>query len=421
MGKRETLDVEVHHASALRDGSSLGENVDPRTAEPEARADVCTEQLSQESSHACLESRQVPLHAGVGALGGVEVGSRLACLEMRVKCTTQRELFATEVPCPVGAGLPDRADDVAALAQPEHAAYVDTEALLQLPAQGRSAGSMPARVTRSKDACRGAIRACAHGSLNVPRQGNLVYSRRVVFSSTVARHFARGALACATATSVAFANERAAHAEDATKLRAENVHLEDDKDGATTIAEAPLDAPPPAPRKKNGFILDATLGALGAIGALKDVAPVAPHFRLLFGYEPFSWLLVFVEGELAFTSTANAQDPPYTRAFPIWGFGAGVRGTIPLGDRLGLYVEPAFGAMTADVAKNALYILGFRNAEHLAPFFGGRLGVEWYQLDRHFALGVAGGARLATGFSRVGLNADTPALWEAQATLRYHF
>ena len=208
---------------------------------------------------------------------------------------------------------------------------------------------------------------------------------------------------------------------EAEPLRAESVRLEDDKDPKTVLVEPPLDVPPPAPRKKNGFVLDATVGALGALGALKDVAPVAPHLRMLFGYEPFSWLLVFVEGELAFTSTSLAQDPPYTRAFPIWGFGAGVRGTVPLGDRLGIYLEPAFGAMTADVARNALFILGFRKAESLAPFFGGRLGLEWYQLDRHFALGVAGGARLATGFSRVGLTADTPALWEAQGTLRYHF
>lgn len=208
--------------------------------------------------------------------------------------------------------------------------------------------------------------------------------------------------------------------------KAENIHLEGDKEEArggavTPLAEPPLDAPPPAPRKKRGFVLDATAGVLGAIGALRNVAPPAPHFRVLFGYEPFSWLIVFVQGELAFTSTALAQDPPYTRAFPIYGFGAGVRGTIPLGDRLGVYLEPGFGAMAADVAYNALFILGFRDAEHLAPYFGGRVGLEWYQLDRHFALGVAGGARLATGFSRVGLTADTPALWEAQATLRYHF
>ena len=213
----------------------------------------------------------------------------------------------------------------------------------------------------------------------------------------------------------------AARAEDAPKApELTDVKLESDKEAKVAITDAPPDAPPPAPRR-NGFVLNATLGALGALGALKDVAPPGPHVRVQFGYEPFSWLMVFIQGELAFTSTSGAQEAPYTRAFPIYGLGAGARGTIPLGDRLGLYLEPALGMMAADVAYNALFNLGFRKAESLGPYLGGRVGLDWYQMDRHFALGAAGGARLATNFSRVGQTSDTPLLWEAQGSLRYSF
>lgn len=174
------------------------------------------------------------------------------------------------------------------------------------------------------------------------------------------------------------------------------------------------------PRSK-GFVLDAHVGALGFLGSFRRLATTAPWLHVQFGYEPFRWLLLFGEGELAFTDTTVGQDASKVRAFPIFGFGAGARATWHVTERVGLFAQPSLGAMKADVPDQALAIVGFRNAESLQPYFGGRIGVEWYQMNRHLALSVMGGARSASGFARDGKNNDGPYLWDASGGLRYTF
>jgi hypothetical protein len=199
-------------------------------------------------------------------------------------------------------------------------------------------------------------------------------------------------------------------------------------DGTATTAgdrtedrrEAVVEAPPPEPHRK-GFVLDASGGALFFLGQMRKVATPAPQIRVLFGYEPFAWLLVFARGELAFSTTSNIEAPPFTRAFALFGFGAGLRATAHVSERVAFYGEASVGALKCDIATRALLNLGLPDAEKLKPDALGRIGVEWYQLDRHFALGAALGARLATGFARLGVKGDTPLLAETSLTLRYTF
>ncbi len=181
-----------------------------------------------------------------------------------------------------------------------------------------------------------------------------------------------------------------------------------------------LEAPPPPPRHK-GLVLQGNLGALFFPGAFGKLSPPAPHFRVALGFEIFRWLLIFGEGELAFGSTHVAVDPPFSRAFPIWGFGAGARGTLPIGSRVGLWLEAAPGFWTAQTPTNALGVLGFRDAESLGLFVRGRIGVDWYQIDRHFALFVAGGARFAPSFTYASGPAGSPLAAEGSAGIRYTF
>lgn len=196
-------------------------------------------------------------------------------------------------------------------------------------------------------------------------------------------------------------------------------------DGASASATAPTDgpppeAPPPAPHKK-GLVLDSTLGALGFAGQFRKVAPPGPWLHTQLGYEIFRWLMVFGEGELSFTDTSNAQDQTKNRAFPIFGFGGGVRVTVHVTERVGIFLQGHGGFLKADVTKNALGLLGYKDAESLGLYYGGRLGVEWYQLDRHLALGLTGGSRLAQGFKSTGPKSDTPLLWEGGGSIRYTF
>jgi hypothetical protein len=183
----------------------------------------------------------------------------------------------------------------------------------------------------------------------------------------------------------------------------------------------PPEAPPPLPYKKT-VVIDSSIGAMGFFGEFGKVAPPGPYFRTQLGYEVLKWLMLFGEGELSFTDTSVREAPPRTRAFSIYGFGGGARFTIRFGERVGIYAQPSVGLMRADVGKNALGNLGFRDAESLDTYLAGRLGFEWYQLDRHFALGVTVGARLAQGFgiTRVGTS-DTPLIGDAAVSLRYAF
>lgn len=188
----------------------------------------------------------------------------------------------------------------------------------------------------------------------------------------------------------------------------------------TTLPTPPAEAPPPRPHKK-GLVLEGTSGVLGFAGHFGKVAPPGFFMHMQLGYELLDWLMLFAEGELAFTTTSNAQDESHAMAFPIWGFGGGARATIHLSPRFAFFVQGDVGGLTADVPHDSLTILGFQQAESLSPQYGGRVGVEWYMIDRHMALTAQGGARLATGFAEVIGSTDVPLVWDASVGIRYTF
>ncbi len=191
-------------------------------------------------------------------------------------------------------------------------------------------------------------------------------------------------------------------------------------EGQTTLPTPPPDAPPPRPRH-SGLVLEQTAGVMGFAGQFGHVAPPAFWMHTQLGYELFSWLMLFGEGELAFTNTSESQDESHSMAFPIWGFGAGGRATFPVSSRVGLYVQGDVGALTAYVPHGSLTGLGFHHAEGLALQFGGRFGAEWHATDRHMALCLEAGARDATGFARTIGTGDLGLLWDGSAGLRYTF
>lgn len=233
----------------------------------------------------------------------------------------------------------------------------------------------------------------------------------------------RSALAASLVT-ILVALPLAARADDApAQPTPAQVDLEKDvkaQPGAEQAAtEPPPEAPPPLPYKKT-FVIDSSIGALTFLGKFGKVAPPGPWLHTQLGYELLKWLMLFGEGDIAFTDTSNAQDPPKTRAFPVLGFGGGVRFTIRFTDRFGVYLQGSIGAMKVDISRNALGIIGFRDAESLGAYAGGSLGVEWYQIDRHFGLGLTGGVRDAQGFAKTG-GSDTPLVLDVGASLRYAF
>jgi hypothetical protein len=184
----------------------------------------------------------------------------------------------------------------------------------------------------------------------------------------------------------------------------------------TSLGEPP--SLPSRPRHR-GLVLESTLGVLGFGGQFRHVAPPASFMHAQLGYEVLSWLMLFGEAELAFGSTSESQDASHSRAFPLWGFGGGARAGHRIRD-FGGFVQADLGALTARVPHDALAYLGYRGAESLGAQFGGRVGVEWYQRDRHIALTAQGGPRIAQGFAKTGA-ADLPLMWDAAVGLRYTF
>ena len=185
------------------------------------------------------------------------------------------------------------------------------------------------------------------------------------------------------------------------------------------LPEAPIEAPPPPPRH-SGVVLESSLGALGFFGKFGSVAPTAFWLHTQLGVEIFKWLMIFGEGELAFTDTSNASGPTETRAFPIFGFGGGPRFTFHFTERVAMFVQGDIGAMKSDVTSGALANIGYKNAENLGLYAGGRVGLEWYQIDRHIALGVQLGLRDAFGFKKQ-IGSDLPLMLDAGLALRYTF
>lgn len=179
-------------------------------------------------------------------------------------------------------------------------------------------------------------------------------------------------------------------------------------------------APPPRPRH-TGLVLEATLGALGFFGQFRHVSPPAYWLHGQLGYEIFPWLMVFGEGEMALTDTSESQDESHTLAYSMFGFGGGVRATIHATSRVAIYAQGDVGALTANVPHDSLKLLGYPSAETLDAQFGGRIGVDWYQIDRHMALCAALGGRLAEGFAKQVGPSDTPLLWDFGAGVRYTF
>jgi hypothetical protein len=186
-----------------------------------------------------------------------------------------------------------------------------------------------------------------------------------------------------------------------------------------TKGDAVDEAPPLRPRH-HGLVLEQTLGVLGFAGQFRHVAPTAYWLHMQLGYEVLPWLMLFGEGELGYTDTSEAEDPSHVKAFAIWGFGGGARATLQATDRVALFAQASIDALGANVPHDTLAILGYRGAESLDASFGARVGVEWYQIDRHLALDLQVGIRDAQGFQKFVGN-DLPLMWDAGVGFRYTF
>lgn len=185
----------------------------------------------------------------------------------------------------------------------------------------------------------------------------------------------------------------------------------------TKTPEAP-EAPPPPPRR-HGFVVESSIGALTHIGAMGHISPTAPWFRTAFGWEPRKWIMVIAQFDVALSSTSLASSPPDPRGYALYGGSIGLRGSLELGTAVGIFAQLEVGG--AKVSEDVLATYGFPNATTLSGFFGGALGVEWYQVSPHIALGALGGLRSYGQLLDRSLGGGATLAWTAAGTLRYVF
>jgi len=184
----------------------------------------------------------------------------------------------------------------------------------------------------------------------------------------------------------------------------------------TKPQSAELEAPPPPPRR-HGVVIEGSVGALGHLGDMKHISPTAPWFRLQVGYEIFDWLLAFGQGDVALANTEYAHRPPDKRTYALFGFGAGGRASWQPLAALGFYLQGEAGL--GSVSEDVLSSYGYPNAAQLRPYFGGTLGVEWFQINPHYALAAYGGARdYVQSFERT-YGSNPPIVWISGLALRY--
>jgi hypothetical protein len=192
------------------------------------------------------------------------------------------------------------------------------------------------------------------------------------------------------------------------------------KPASADISKAPEapEAPPPPPRR-HGLVVESGIGVQTQLGGLKHVSPTSPWFHLGVGYEPTRWLMLLAQGDVTPSSTSLANPPPDPRGYALFALSIGVRGTLELSHAIGVFAQGEIGG--ARVTDDVLSTYGFQDADTVHPYFGGLLGVEWYQVDPHLALGARGGVRSYGQLLDRNLGGETPIAWLASITLRYAF
>lgn len=178
------------------------------------------------------------------------------------------------------------------------------------------------------------------------------------------------------------------------------------------------EAPPPPPRR-HGLNVEAGLGALTHLGPLAHVSPTSPWFHLQVGYEPFRWLMVFGETDLVFSNTSYAAQPPPSRTYRLYGFGPGLRFSLPFGEHFGGYLEGSAGL--SRISDDLLAIYGYTQATSWELYFGGRLGLEWFAPNPHFAVALSGGTRIYQAGLRRERSSETALAMIGNLGIRYTF
>lgn len=190
-----------------------------------------------------------------------------------------------------------------------------------------------------------------------------------------------------------------AHADDQASPKAAGAHV-----------------PPMAPFRR-GALVEGSVGTYAPLGSLGRVSAPAPLFRLSAGWDFSRWFATFASADAAFLDTGRAPPPPGARGYVLYGFGVGLRASVPAGERWRFPVRLDLGAHKAS-DNGVLRTYGFLSATELGISYGATAGIEWRALSRHFGVLVEGGVR-ADSAVRKASDPGAPLAIIAAASLHY--
>jgi hypothetical protein len=149
----------------------------------------------------------------------------------------------------------------------------------------------------------------------------------------------------------------------------------------------------------SGLFVEGRLGVSVAGGALGQVANPGPRLEALVGYTFFRVLSVYAGASFSQHDTHH-RPPPAATSFELLEPQVGVRGDIPFGPRLAMFVAGSGSVLFTfgDVLRG----LGFRDAVTPSIAYGGELGLDYHLRALHHSLGLSGGARVYPGLERNG-------------------
>lgn len=187
--------------------------------------------------------------------------------------------------------------------------------------------------------------------------------------------------------------------------------------GLTGDSGAFAEVPPPPPRHR-GLVIEASPGVFFPMGSMRHIAPPSPWLQFDVGYELANWFMLLAHADLTIADTSYAAEPPPPRTYAQYGFGVGGRFQYQFTDYFAAHVQVELGL--TDVTEDVLAVYGFDEADELSMFFGGRLGIEWLQVNPHTALVLHGTIRDYPSLERIN-DSDAPLALIGALALRYAF
>jgi hypothetical protein len=156
--------------------------------------------------------------------------------------------------------------------------------------------------------------------------------------------------------------------------------------------DVPVTAAPPVAPFKRGPLVEGGIGVYAPVGRIKNLVAPGPMMRVALGWDFKKWFGIFGAFDSAFLSTGRAPPPPGERAFVLWGFGAGLRASLGIGERVRIPLKIELGMhKAADGGVLASY--GYTSAADFGFSYGATLGIEYRAVSRHFGILLEGGVR----------------------------